>query len=187
MSLLQRVEQAQRRVETPDGGAPTPHPPAAGGRPQPGPGRRPARTPCASVRVALVDEVSSASHSLFESTGRGRPSLQGRGHRRPGHRRQGVHRSPGSSGSASSRSSSARSPASDRWSRCWPTRPSPRSWSTARATSTSSAPARSSGSTASSCPTSTSCGSSTGSSPRSAGASTSRARASTRACPMARA
>ena len=66
MSLLQRVEQAQRRVDTPDAAEP-PAPPVA-----PAVALSPAQMSAREdalrvVRVALVAEVSSASHSLFDS------------------------------------------------------------------------------------------------------------------------
>ncbi|HEX6868131.1 MAG TPA: ATPase, T2SS/T4P/T4SS family [Candidatus Limnocylindrales bacterium] len=66
MSLLQRVEQAQRRVDTPDAAEPPapPPPPAVALSPAQMSAREDALR---VVRVALVAEVSSASHSLFDS------------------------------------------------------------------------------------------------------------------------
>ena len=174
MSLLERVERAQRRAETPDSSAmPQSHRrPRADGHLQPGPGRGPRGRDCAPFR---------STSSTKSATPRTRCS------RRPTRPTCGPRSRASSTGS--SPPTASRSPATNamrlveeldrrgRWPRTARAAPgrrdrSPRSWSTARATCTSSGPARSNASTASSSATSTSSGSSTGSSPRSAAAST---------------
>src|SRR4051812_27761640 len=73
MSLLQRVERAQQRAEaqaaTPTTPAQPPEPPPTAPAVTLNPAQVAAREgSLRSVRLALVDEVSSESHSLFEST-----------------------------------------------------------------------------------------------------------------------
>ncbi len=68
MSLLERVERAQRRAETPDASAEPVAPP-----PPPTVTLNPAQVAAREdslriVRASLIDEVSHASHSLFEAT-----------------------------------------------------------------------------------------------------------------------